>query len=406
MDMRLFTWTPRKTALWTSPRGRAPLPRLAARASLPLRRPLAQAPVKSLDRFVPALSRLQSTRTPLASWALACAISAVAVLARHALEGILPPGYPFLTFFPAAILTTFIGGTRAGILCAALCGLAAWYWFIPPVGFVLDWQSGFALGFYVFIVAVDIALIHAMTKAMRRLEVEKGVSTSLAEQQRTMFEELQHRVANNMAFVASLLNMSRRRILSDPAAAPAIIDEARSRIETMARIHRRLHDPSQVDLPIGSYLTDLCSDVIEASGVAGVSCRVNVPPMTFDIRKLTTISMLVSEVVTNSLKHAYPAGQQGQITVTIERPNAEMAVLTIADDGIGLPHVPEDAQSGHGLGNRIIEALAKQLKGTITRQSGSGRASPGLGGPGLGVPGLAGPGLAGPGLATRVEFPI
>ncbi|KPF72943.1 hypothetical protein IP69_01925 [Bosea sp. AAP35] len=328
-----------------------------------------------------ALSRLRSTRTPLLAWGLAGAITGFAVLLRYALEGTLPPGYPFLTFFPAVILTTFVSGTRAGVLCAALSGLAAWYWFIPPVGFVLDWQSGFALAFYVFIVVVDIALIHAMTKAMQRLEVEKGVSTALAEQQRTMFEELQHRVANNMAFVASLLNMSRRRILADPAAAPAIIDEARGRIETMARIHRRLHDPSQVDLPIGSYLIDLCSDVIEASGVTGVSCQVDVPEMSFDIRKLTTISMLVSEVVTNSLKHAFPAGRSGLITVRIERADEARAVLTIADDGIGLPDVPEDAQAGHGLGNRIIEALAKQLKGTITRRSG-------------------------PGLATQVDFPI
>ena len=337
--------------------------------------------MKFFDRLSPALSRLQPAGTPIMSWGWAGAIFILAVLGRHVLEGWLPPGYPFLTFFPAVILTTFVSGTRAGMVCAVACGLAAWYWFIPPVGFVLDWQSGFALAFYVFIVAVDIALIDAMTKAMQRLEVEKGVSTALAEQQRTMFEELQHRVANNMAFVASLLNMSRRRIMADPAAAPAIIDEARNRIETMARIHRRLHDPSQVDLPIGSYLTDLYSDVIEASGVSGVSCEVDVPQISFDIRKLTTISMLVSEVVTNSLKHAYPAGRTGRITVTINRPDQASAVLTIADDGVGLPNVPVDAQAGHGLGNRIIEALAKQLNGTIERVSVQG-------------------------LATRIAFPL
>ena len=333
------------------------------------------------DRSLSLISRLRSARGAVASFMLSGAIFGCALLLRFALEGTLPPGYPFLTFFPAVILTTFVAGTRAGIFCAVLCGLAAWYWFIPPIGFVLDTQSGFALVFYVFIVAVDIALIHAMTRAMERLEVEKGVSNALAEQQRTMFDELQHRVANNMAFVASLLNMSRRRVLSDPSAAPAIIDEARSRIETMARIHRRLHDPSQVDLPLGRYLEDLCADVIEASGVSGVTCRIVVPQLNFDIRKLTTISMLVSEIVTNSLKHAYPAGRAGEITVTIARGDDAMAVLTIADDGVGLPEAPEETQAGHGLGNRIIEALAKQLKGTVSRQSGRG-------------------------LATRVAFPL
>lgn len=337
--------------------------------------------MKSFDRLIPFLSQARSALGPVSSLALGCAIFVGALAARFALEGTLPPGYPFLTFFPAVILTTFVCGTRAGSLCAVLCGLAAWYWFIPPDGFGLDFQSGFALLFYVFIVTVDIALIHAMTQALHRLEVEKGVSTALAEQQRTMFEELQHRVANNMAFVASLLGMSRRRVLSDPAAAPAIIDEARGRIETMARIHRRLHDPNQVELPIGTYLEELCSDVIEASGVSGVACDVSVLPISLDIRKLTTLSMLVSEVVTNSLKHAFPGGRTGRISVTLERRDDMTAILTIADDGIGLDAMPEGTAAGHGLGNRIIEALARQLLGTISRTSHLG-------------------------VSTRVEFPV
>lgn len=336
--------------------------------------------MKTVD-LPPSLSRPQPFQGTVLGIALACLIAAFAVLGRFALEGVLPAGYPFLTFFPAAIITSFLCGTAAGTLCALLCGLAAWYWFIPPDGFSLDRQSAFALGFYVFIVAVDIVLIHLMTRAMRRLEAEKRVSNALAEQQRTMFEELQHRVANNMAFVASLLNMSRRRLAADPAAAPAILDDARNRIETMARIHRRLHDPNQVDLPVRSYLQDLCADVVETSGLSGVRCAVDVPEMTFDIRRLTTISMLVSEVVTNSLKHGYPDGRGGQITVLLRRLDDGQAELTIADDGVGLPATPDDAVPGHGLGNRIVEALAKQLKGSVSRQSN-------------------------PGLATRIVFPL
>jgi two-component sensor histidine kinase len=336
--------------------------------------------VKTFDP-PPSPSGPQPLLGTVAGIVLACVISALAVLGRFALEGTLPAGYPFLTFFPAVIITSFLCGTAAGTLCALLCGLAAWYWFIPPDGLALDRQSAFALGFYVFIVAVDIVLIHLMTRAMRRLEAEKRLSNALAEQQRTMFEELQHRVANNMAFVASLLNMSRRRLAADPAAAPAILDDARNRIETMARIHRRLHDPNQVDLPVRGYLQDLCADVVETSGLSGVTCAVDVPEMSFDIRKLTTISMLVSEVVTNSLKHAYPDGRSGRITVSLRRLDGGEAELTIADDGVGLPKMPDDASPGHGLGNRIVEALAKQLKGSVSRQSN-------------------------PGLATRIVFPL
>jgi two-component sensor histidine kinase len=328
--------------------------------------------VKLLLRSPPLVSQSRPAVQATVAIALAGLISAAATGARFALEGTLPPGYPFLTFFPAVIITSFLCGTAAGTLCAVLCGLAAWYWFIPPSGFALDRQSAFALAFYVFIVAVDIALIHLMTRAMRRLEAEKRVSNALVEQQRTMFEELQHRVANNMAFVASLLNMSHRRLKADPSAAPAILDEARNRIETMARIHRRLHDPNQVDLPVGAYLNDLCADVIEASGVSGVACDVDVPEMTLDIRKLTTLSMLVSEIVTNSLKHAFPDGRAGRIRVALRLVDDATAELTIADDGVGLPAHPEGALPGHGLGNRIVEALSRQLKGTVSRETGPG----------------------------------
>lgn len=337
--------------------------------------------MKPFQRLLPFLSRPQPSFGTPAGIALACVITLAAVLARFALEGTLPAGYPFLTFFPAAIITSFLCGTAAGTLCAVLCGLAAWYWFIPPDGFGVDRQSAFALAFYVFIVAVDIVLIHLMTRAMQRLEAEKRISNALAEQQGTMFEELQHRVANNMAFVASLLNMSRRRLAADPAAAPAILDDARSRIETMARIHRRLHDPNQVDLPVRAYLQDLCADVIEASAVSGIACTIDVPEMSFDIRRLTTISMLVSETVTNSLKHAFPEGRGGRITVSLRKVGEGAAELTIADDGVGLADTPDHASPGHGLGNRIVEALARQLKGSVSRQSG-------------------------PGLATRITFPL
>ena len=145
--------------------------------------------MKTFD-LPPFLSRPQPFHGTAVGMGLACVIAAAAVLARFALEGTLPAGYPFLTFFPAAIITSFLCGTAAGTLCALLCGVAAWYWFIPPAGFALDRQSAFALGFYVFIVAVDIVLIHLMTRAMRRLEAEKRLSNALAEQQRTMFEEL------------------------------------------------------------------------------------------------------------------------------------------------------------------------------------------------------------------------
>ncbi|WP_232631005.1 sensor histidine kinase [Methylobacterium sp. Leaf118] len=285
---------------------------------------------------------------------------------RYALDPVLPPGFPFLTFFPAVILTTYFFGLRAGILCAAISGLCAWYFFIEPVGsFVLNVPTALALGFYAFIVAVDIALIHLMRVAGERLAAERAVTGELYEQQRTMFQELQHRVANNMQFVAALLALQKRKVADDPGAAASALDEAQARLETISRIHRRLYDPARIDQPVGQYLQELCTDLLGATGARNIVCLVDVPPLRFDLARLTTLSLLVVEVVTNALKHAFPGAQGGTITIRLDCLDEGMTALTIADSGPGIP-VDFDPATSRSLGFRIVHGLAAQLGGTLT----------------------------------------
>ena len=303
---------------------------------------------------------------------VALGATAAALGLRLAVDDVLPPGFPYLTFFPAVILTTFFCGLRAGITCATLSGLSAWYFFLPPsTGFILSAQSGLALAFYVFIVAVDIGLIHIMHTASVRLRHERAVTAGLYEQQRTMFQELQHRVANNMQFVAALLTLQKRRVGNDPQAALAALDEARIRLETISRIHRRLYDPSRISLPVGQYLQELCGDLLDATGARNIVCLVDVPPVRFDLTRLTTLSLLVVEVVTNALKHAFPEGARGSITIRIEATAPDRMALTIADDGHGIP-AGFDPEASRSLGLRIAQGLAAQLDGTLTYAGGPG----------------------------------
>jgi len=293
----------------------------------------------------------------------------IALIMRLRLDSTLPAGFPYLTFFPAVILTAFVAGTRPAILCAALSGVAAWYHFIPPFNsFKLDGSSALALGFYVFIVSVDIALLHFMTLATERLRAEREVTAGLYEQQRTMFQELQHRVANNMAFVASLLHLQKRRVREEPAAAAEAFDEATRRIEIMSRVHRRLYDPASLELPVGQYFRELCSDLLETTGARNIVCLVDMPATRLDIAKLMTLSLLVTEVVTNSLKHAFTEGQSGTISLDLQRLDPERLALTIKDDGRGLPQPatsPAVVPKGGGLGTRIVQGLASQLNGHL-----------------------------------------
>lgn len=324
------------------------------------RRAVAGRYLKQIDFDAPLRGR------PLLGYGLATATFAAALLARFALDGALPPGFPFLTFFPAVIATAFLAGPRAGVLCAVLGGLAAWWFFIPPVGIVLTGSAAVALLFYLFIVAVNITLIHAMQLSLARLKAERAVNAGLYEQQRTMFQELQHRVANNMTFVSALLRLQKREVTKRPETARDALEAAETRLDSMARIHRRLYDPASIEQPVGEYLRELGQDLLKAAGAREVVFTVEADPVRFDVDRLMTLSLLLAELVTNSLKHAFVGREGGVVAVRLTRLDDNRLELSVRDDGVGLSAAAAEAGPGRGLGRRIVQALVRQLGGTLT----------------------------------------
>ncbi|MFM2045623.1 MAG: hypothetical protein RLY86_4199 [Pseudomonadota bacterium] len=282
---------------------------------------------------------------------------------RQVLDDSLPPGFPFLTFFPAVILTAYFLGTGPGLLCALLCGLSAWYWFMPPVGgFGLDGGTAVAIGLYAFIVGVDIVIIDAMRRAGDRLRIERELSAALADQQRTLFAELQHRVANNLAFTASLLTLQRSRIAADPSTAVAGIDAAIHRLHLMGRLHRLLHDPASVGQSLEDYMRALCAMLLEVTDAEHVTCEVDVIDLRMGLERLTVFSLLTMELMTNAVKHAFLGRDGGRLILRLERVGPDQVVLTVSDDG---PGMTAEATRANGLGLRIVEALATQLQGNL-----------------------------------------
>lgn len=325
----------------------------------------------------PTLSRLAARLRPRPTptrHAFAAAAFLAALGLRFALDGALPPGFPFLTFFPAVILTAFAAGTGPASLCAALCGLAAWAFFVP-----LDTGgAALALAFFVAIAAVDIALIDLMRRGAARLAEERALTAKLLEDQRVMFGELQHRVANNMALAATFLRLRAGR-LDAPGAAEAL-EEAAARLGVMGRIHRRLYEPTRAGLPAGEALRELAEDVVAASGRPGVRVELRGgEAVRLDLGRLVPLSLLAAELVTNSLKHAFAGREGGVVSVEVERPAPGRVAVTISDDGPGpAAAAPAPAASG-GLGQRIVQGLAAQLDAVLSV-------------------------APGPGMRTRVEF--
>lgn len=292
-------------------------------------------------------------------------VSVLAVLLasglRIALEGAIPSGYPFLTFFPAVILTAFFFGRRSGILTALLGGLAAWYLFIEPAGtFAVNPSILVALLFYLFIVAVDIFLVDLAQVASTRLIEERERNRALAETRALLFDELQHRVSNNLQVIGALLSAQKRRV-SDEAARHAL-EEAANRLTVVGRISRTLYRADGEQADMAEFLQRLAEAVLGASGRTDVTCQFNVEPgLTVAAERAVPLALVFTEALSNALEHGMP-DRAGRVMVSMRHRADGFIQLSIDDDGSGLaPDFAMEKLNSLGLG--IAQQLARQLGG-------------------------------------------
>lgn len=313
---------------------------------------------RSNKRFVERLPLVLDR--PVYAYALTLLFCFAALLLRFAAEPLLPTGYPFVTFFPAVILSSFLFGVRPGIFAAVLCGLMSWYMFIPPFHrLAMNPAVAVAMLFYTGVVTIDILLIHFMQRANFNLAVERERSRTLADNRELLFRELQHRVSNNLQVVAAMLSLQRRQV--GHADAKRALDDASERLALVGRISRALYDPSGMGQDMHGFLSTLAADIVDASGRDDVQVVVTVPAtMRLDATVAVPFALIVAESISNAIEHGLP-DRAGCIHITLDSQDEQLS-LAIADDGRGIaPGFQVDTQQSLGL--RIAHALALQLGG-------------------------------------------
>lgn len=315
------------------------------------------------------LERLPLARDrPAFALFLTVAIALAALAIRYAADGVLPPGFPFLSFFPAVIVSAFLFGVRFGALSALICGIFAWLFFLPGAPFAIGIGGVLALTFYGFIVITDILLVHWMQAANRRVAAERERNRGLAETRELLFRELQHRVSNNLQVTAALLTLQKRHVADEGAR--AALGEASRRIGVIGRISRQLYDTDGGARRLEELMVPICRDVIDASGKQ-VTLTVRDEGWSLAPDVAVPVALIVAEAVANAIEHGFDGRAAGRIALSSLRDADGGLVIEVQDDGHGLP-AGFDAAAGFSLGLRIATMLAGQLGGSFDMIAGAG----------------------------------
>jgi PAS domain S-box-containing protein len=197
-----------------------------------------------------------------------------------------------------------------------------------------------------------------------RKRTEEALRTLVAEQA-ALLKEVHHRVKNNLQVVASLLSLQARRV-RNPVVLGALRD-TQDRIRSMALLHETLYrkgEAAQVDC--AAYLGRLCTHLSQAFSLP--TDRVRLEPslatVALGIDEAIPCGLIVNELVSNALKHAFPGERHGRVGVRLEIQPGERLALTVADDGVGLP-AGFDLGSTSTLGLELVRGLTRQVGGSI-----------------------------------------
>jgi len=185
-----------------------------------------------------------------------------------------------------------------------------------------------------------------------------------AREKEVLLQEIHHRVKNNLQIITSLLRMQ-SRVVQDPAFSDALL-ECQNRVAAMALIHDKLYrarDLARVSFP--EYVRDLTNNILTSYTLPASSVRVNldVDDLSLSLDSAVPCGLILNELMSNCLKHAFPLGHSGTVHVGFHAAGDQLC-LVVRDDGIGMP-ADVDLERTSSLGWRLIRALVQQLGGFV-----------------------------------------
>ena len=199
-----------------------------------------------------------------------------------------------------------------------------------------------------------------------RVAAEERLRDSLREKE-VLLKEVHHRVKNNLQVITALLKLQSRGV-ADPAA-QALFATARDRIASMAAVHEELYggdDMSRVE--VGAYARRIAKGLVDSYRLDGVRLETEFGPFDLGVDQAVPCGLIVNELVSNALKHAFPGGRPGTVRLELAPLEDGRLELTVADDGCGAAD-PGALDGRRSLGLQLVHNLARQLQGAVAHST-------------------------------------
>ena len=197
-----------------------------------------------------------------------------------------------------------------------------------------------------------------------RKQAEEQIKASLKEKQ-TLLDEIHHRVKNNMNIVSSLLKLQSNNIENDQI--KDILKASQDRVYAMSAVHETLHGTENLsEIDLKSYLSKITTSIFQAYSTDNRKVKLNsdVDNSLISLNQAYPLGLTINELISNSLKYAFPANRTGEVTVNLKKLDKELELIVI-DDGVGIPE-KLDWKNSNTLGLKLVRTLVEnQLDGSI-----------------------------------------
>jgi two-component sensor histidine kinase len=288
--------------------------------------------------------------------AVGIAAAAALVSIRLAFSPLAGERAPYALNFLAVVLASVVAGWRSGLVALTVGQLIVWY-VIVPVHWSFEFANSEAVGGF-FVATVSEALI-LLVIALYQREIDKRV----LESERRMelldhaLNEIDHRTRNNYATVLALVQLQAQR--AQDAKVRTALQQVSDRIHAIAgasdRLAMRSSDLDRIRLD--DHLCELVAQIERGIARDGIEVECSVEEVSAGAETATSISLIVNELVTNAIKHAFNGERSGSVRVSGKA--GETFELIVQDNGQGI--VPTRKKDGSGLGSRLVENFVRQL---------------------------------------------